>query len=557
MPAELCSPLGFTALAFECFALDKSAPKFFGFAELISGLALTLVVWTVADIRYKFRIDTAFLPIRRLSVVITIIVGFLALMTDYWRAQQLRVPVGDWLTPESWQALLAAAFFFVLALWLWRAFFSPVKFNAINAKKFAIAVEKRLLRGSATELAIVGDELAKSAKRIVKHAVDDSFPDKVSKTSARATWLLMAMASPKFCTAVVEGSPRLIVSVFNAVRDQRKHSAEISIFAKNIVAAAIENRNSFLYHEQDYYESGLEGLTRPVTTALCGNPWLVRHIDDLLNPAYSKDRPWDLEQWKAYFRLVLAAFTSHVGGGAASSKPHSLHLAFRKIGSFYADLRHDLQLDDLKYGDDLDARLREVAKVINSMVAILDQQRDAGKRRVEHALQDIAELIFSLIKAASSVRKPRRVSRKIQHTLIWQEILNSAELRTPTGLTIHALVQAKLMASIRSIPNLDSARLLGYSLNVLGFEPPKPDDPYGSPWRNFHIDCIDWVQRNIARLLTQHRRLASECFVEGMSFDNQHNRLVICYPADEFGEVTPDYLDVDPAPEPKPQGNPA
>ncbi len=102
MPIEQYYPFNLpwlAFLAFDCFALDKTAPKYFGFAELISGLALTLVVWTVADLRYKFRIDTAFLPVRRASVAITITVGLLALLTDHWRASQSRVPLGDWLTP--------------------------------------------------------------------------------------------------------------------------------------------------------------------------------------------------------------------------------------------------------------------------------------------------------------------------------------------------------------------------------------------------------------------------------------------------------------------------
>jgi len=552
MPIEQCYPFNLpwlAFLAFDCFALDKTAPKYFGFAELISGLALTLVVWTVADLRYKFRIDTAFLPVRRASVAITITVGFLALLTDHWRASQSRVPLGDWLTPESWQLLLGGGFFLVLATWLWLAFFLPARFNCWNAKNFACSVEGRLLRGSPTELAIVGDELARSVSRILNYAPDNFTADQITKRQEHALRLLMAMGSPKFCRAVVEGSPRLIVNLFNAVSNQLKYSDEIKIIAKNLVTAAIENRNSFLYHEQDFYESGLEGITRPVSTALCQNPQLVRHIDTLLSPEYSRRKPWDIDQWKAYFRLVLQVFTVHVGGGAAS-KPNSLHWAYLQIEGIYSDLTEDLQLTDLRFNDDLDLRLRTLGTLIQDMVTVLDDLDQQGKIYVEHASEDIAYIIFSLVEAASSVRKPRRVSSKIQYTLIWDNILNSSELRTPAGGKILKLVHSMLLNSIVKAPNLDSVRLMGYCLNVMGFKPSEKDEEYSSAWRDLHIDFIAWVKRDIASLLKAYPAMARECFVDGMSYDEQGSRLVIHDAGKDEGEGSYMYLEVDPATEP-------
>jgi hypothetical protein len=554
MPIEQCYPFNLTSLAslaFDCFALDKTAPKYFGFAELISGLALTLVVWTVADLRYKFRIDTAALPVRRASVAITLIVGILALLTDHWRASQSRVPVGGWLTPESWQLLLGGSFFLVLAAWLWLAFFRPARFSPWNARKFAHSVERRLLRGSPTELAIVGDELARSVSRIVNYAPDTCTADQITKTQQHALRLLMAMGSPKFCRAVVEGSPRFIINLFNSVGNQRKYSGEIKIIAKNLVTAAIENRNSFLYHEQDFYESGLEGITRPVTTALCQNPQLVRHIDTLLSPEYSRRKPRDIDQWKAYFRLVLQVFTVHVGGGAAS-KPNSLHWAYLQVEGIYSDLTEDLQLTDLRFNDDLDLRLRTLGTLIQDMVTVLDGLDQQGEAYVDHASEDIAGLIFSLIEAASSVRMPRRVSRKIQYTLIWDDILNSSELRTAAGGKILKLVHSMLWNSITKSPDLDSFRLMGFCLNVMGFKPSEKEKKYGSAWRDLHVDFIAWVKRDIASLLKAYPGMARECFVDGMSYDEQNSRLVIHYAGEDGSEGSYKYLEVDPATEPNP-----
>lgn len=552
MPIEQCYPFNitwFASLAFNCFALDKTAPKYFGFAELISGLALTLVVWTIADLRYKFRIDTAALPVRRASVAVTLVVGVLALLTDHWRASQSRVPVGWLMTPESWQLLLGGSFFLVLAAWLWSAFFHPARFNTRNARNFAVTVERRLLRGAPSELAIIGDELARSISRIVKLAPYNCPIDQITEPQKCALRLLSAMGSPKFCRAMVEGSPKLIINLFNAVNDQRKYGGGVEIIAKNLVTAAIENRNSFLYNEQDYYVSGLEGITRPVTTALCKTPELIRHVDTLLSPEHLRRAPWDIDQWSAYFRLVLEAFTVHVKGSAAA-KPNSLHWAYRRIEGIYSDLTEDLQLADLRFNDDLDLRLRTLGTLIKDMVTVLERLEPQDKANVDQTTQDIAGLIFSLIESASSVRKPRRVSRAIQHKLIWDELLNSMELRTETGKKILSQVHTRLRNSVIKAPNLKSVRLVGYCLNVMGFEPRGEDDSFGSTWRDLHVWFITWVKRDIASLLKRYPRMARECFVDGMSYDEQNSRLVIHYAGEDESEGSYDYLEVDPAPTP-------
>ncbi|MFE8046912.1 hypothetical protein [Brenneria goodwinii] len=555
MPLEQCYPFNLTSLtslAFDCFALDKTASKYFGFAELISGLALTLVVWTVADLRYKFRIDTASLPVRGASLVITSIVGVLTLLTDYWRTSQSRVPAGGWLTPESWQLLLGGVFFLVLVVWFWLAFFRPARFSRWNSAKFARSVEAYLLRGSPSELPIIGDELASSISRIVSHAPVNLSENNITKTQLHALRLLMAMGSPKFCRAVVERSPRLIINLFNAVSDQNKYSDEIKIIAKNLVTAAIENRNSFLYSEQDFYTSGLEGITRPVTKALCQCPELVRHIDTLLNPDYSRRAPWDIDQWNAYFRLVLEAFTTHVEALPAP-KPYSLRLAYPKIERIYFDLTENLELKELRNNDDLYLRLRTLETFIKGMVIVLDDLAQQGKSYVEHAPQDIAKLIFNLIKAASSVRKPRKVSKKIQHSMIWEDILNSSELHTDTGRIILKQIHFMLLNSIKKSPNLDSVRLLGYCLNVMGFKPPEENEEFGSTWRDLHIELISWVKREIASLLNKYPRMARECFVDGMSYDEQNSRLKIHYVWEDGSEDYYEYLDVDPCPVTNPE----
>ena len=50
---------------FLCFVpLDANAPKFFGFSEFLSALALIVLAWTTTDVRYRFRVMAAPLPLQ-------------------------------------------------------------------------------------------------------------------------------------------------------------------------------------------------------------------------------------------------------------------------------------------------------------------------------------------------------------------------------------------------------------------------------------------------------------------------------------------------------------
>ncbi|MDN8924031.1 hypothetical protein Q0P01_14750, partial [Staphylococcus aureus] len=58
--------------------------KIFGFSEFLASLALLVVVFTVTDIRYKFRISIAPIPIYKITFVVITLVGLISLITDIW-----------------------------------------------------------------------------------------------------------------------------------------------------------------------------------------------------------------------------------------------------------------------------------------------------------------------------------------------------------------------------------------------------------------------------------------------------------------------------------------
>ena len=94
-------------LGLACFPMDENGQKFFGFSEYLAALALMVVAWTIADVRYKFRISTAAFPILNLSYYLLSFVGIATLITDVSRAGKKCAIYGDFFTPSEWQGLLA------------------------------------------------------------------------------------------------------------------------------------------------------------------------------------------------------------------------------------------------------------------------------------------------------------------------------------------------------------------------------------------------------------------------------------------------------------------
>ncbi|WCF27545.1 hypothetical protein [Xylella fastidiosa] len=156
-----------------CFIpLDGSGQTFFGFSEFLTGLALMVLAWTIADVRYRFRIQVAPLPLLGMSFYVVAAIGLLTLLTDLWRAEQWLVPRGILLTPAVWQALLGGAFLLTILTWAWLGFIRPPTYGQYNAARFQQTLYRIILNGSPTELAVIADELAHSAQALVQHATN-------------------------------------------------------------------------------------------------------------------------------------------------------------------------------------------------------------------------------------------------------------------------------------------------------------------------------------------------------------------------------------------------
>src|SRR5262245_42580689 len=140
LPAEC--PLGLCLVAPE-----RAEQPIFGFAEFVTALALLVVLYTVTDVRIRFRILIAPVPLYLVTLVLLTFIGVGKLLADFWFAH-------EWPLPEVlanqvlWQSVFGLLFLFVVVSWLWFAFLRPPVFGKRNFRRFAHSLYRYILRGS-------------------------------------------------------------------------------------------------------------------------------------------------------------------------------------------------------------------------------------------------------------------------------------------------------------------------------------------------------------------------------------------------------------------------
>lgn len=547
------------------FPLDPNAPKIFGFSEFLAGLALMVLAWTIGDVRYRFRVQTAPIPLRGFTFTVITAVGVLTLLTDLWRAEQWLVPAGSLLSPASWQALLAGSFLLTFLTWAWFAFIRPPIYGKRNAKQFAQSLYRFILKGSSEELAVIADELSYSSRALVHHATakrspyaqDDEQQRKVPKVESYANDLLMLIADKKFCRVIVESSPGTALGIFQEMQDASK-CVHVEIFSKNILNEALGNSESFIFHEAGAYESGLIGHHKPLTQAMFSNYKIVEVVGTLLDPDFKSQQNWNAYQWEGYSRVVLMTLRDYVSNHFWSH-PFTLYRAKGYIENAASDLYTLNGVVSSAWDKDVLARLRVAVDFISKAAEILDEANVSDnlvwRIRSSHGVAEktfydhLAEMILEVASAASFVTSPYWECWVVQHNSVWSKFFNNHKLATHAGKLIKFKARRLLYNEIIGMcdfPNFKGAKMLGLCLNVMGFVHKKGG--YGKSSYALHVATLSWVKNNYIALYARNPRLADACLVGNISYDSDNLRLVKTTPAEGLRtEPRYEYLDLAPA----------
>ena len=240
-----------------------------------------------------------------------------------------------------------------------------------------------------------------------------------------ANQILLLIADKRFCRAIVGSSPGTALAAFIAIGETKKYGIQVGTFARNVVNEALTNRDSFLFHEAEGYDSGLIGYAKPLSQAMFSNYSMLETIGTLLDPAVEKKWKWDAVQWEAYCRVVLITFKDYV---EKSLWTHSFVLvrAMDNIQRAASDLYKVDGIPNIAWDEDVLARLRVVVEFIKDAVKILDKKkvpkhfslRVREKTGVGNVYDHLASMIVEVILYASSVKSPPRLSWWIQHNSV-------------------------------------------------------------------------------------------------------------------------------------------
>lgn len=546
MTREICS-------WFFCFVpvTTTHITKIFGFSEFLTALALFAVIYTVTDVRFKFRIAVTPGSLYVGTFVLISIIGLQTLLTEVWIAQGWWVPKDTWFTYATWQGIFGLLFLGIFLTWMYYAFISPPIFGRRNAHRFAQELYRYILRGNDEELKVIANELARSAKALIhhsrclrpRHSMDKKLHQKVNmkaRVDDYAHDILLLIANRKLCRQIVAASPVTAQAFFEEMTSINKFDIPIGQFARNISSEAVAQKESFLYEEAEGYTSGLMGYLKPVSWAVYGNYLLVEGLasNTVASPLdihFEEQWAWNAKQWEAYCRAILITLKDCLEKECGSQNSYALNRAFEDIKSAYRDLYKLNEMPEA-FNTDIYERLQVAVKFVKDAVELIDQQKSPPKplNRVRYGTapkniyDQLALLIFDICVAASRVTSPPDTCWAIHYNSVWGTFFGGIYEGIAWKIVrfkVRRLLYDEI-AELTNWPNYKGSRILGFCLNVLGvsFRPRKHDifrDGYA-----LSKAARAWTSNNYLSLRHVNPDVAESVLIGSLSFDEVDSRLV-------------------------------
>lgn len=549
-----------------CFhRLPEGIPQVFGFSEYLTGLALMVIAWTLADYRYHFRLETAAFPIKDISFWSLSCLGLLAIATDVWRAEGFWVPSGPVFSPVGWQVFLAFFFLCLFLSWAWFGLMSPSRLGKRNAERFKDAVQKRVLSGGEQELALLADELKFSAEQIVTLA--PSRFDKELKGAGLATRdLLLTLADPRFCNVVVSQRPVLAMRLYDYLGKQDGNRVGFNHLSMNLATAAFTHENSVLVYETDGYATGFMGYARPFSRAFFGNSSLVEAVGSMFDVDYRTKEGWGKREWDLYARAILIFLEDRLTQSKDWSYSHSLYVALDSMTGFGAFTLSNVD-SNLANENRAFQRFSRSCKLMKDILTLLSKQPEidhyVSVKSDSHSLfSTIAENAYSLLETASYVQDQGFFCWEVQHNMAWSAIFRGFRTDNSNTRIIHKLVSRRVFDKIGEIgeygyPGYDAARLLGLCINIFVLNPTlqrSTSDKIDKSFFALKTAVLLWVRHHFSWLYSQFPEVAEAALVEKVQYDASNYRLVIKSTWLRRGHGRTLYFDVDQYVLPPPSG---
>ncbi|MFZ5453640.1 MAG: hypothetical protein ACOZF2_17420 [Thermodesulfobacteriota bacterium] len=546
------------------------ASPVFGFAAFVQALALLVIIYMITDIRYRFRLKIAPIPLFYLTFILIGIIGLGTLLTDIWFAKSWPMPF--FLADQAgWQGLFGFTFLFLAMMWIYYAFINPPIFSKKNCRSFGNALYGAILRGLDTELPIIANELGRSAKPLVKLSkqIINRRGDNIKKNEEKkkrkpnvgdfAHDILLMIGNRKLCRHIIASSPITAIEFFDAMTTNKKYHLPMAQFAKNISTEAIINKDSLLYHEDEGYDSGLIGYLKPFSQAIYGNYELVEALasnhGSPLDIHYKIVSSWDASQFEAYCRSVIITFESYLKSGRWSEHSLALYRAFENIKRSTIDIYKVNDIPSDYYSTDIFKRLTTAVNFVKETINFINLQqslpktklRVRGDRRHEDFYDHIANLMFEIILMAAQVTAPPDQCWTIHYNAVWSPFfvtLGDGNAWKIIQFKLRRLLYDEII-QLKELPNYQSSAILGFCLNVMGLKIRKKQ-LYNRNYYPLHQAVIAWATNNYLHLKNIQPDVAKSCLIGSISFDEQRDQLVKTYRKGLELEAPKEYLQLNP-----------
>lgn len=544
-------------ICIELTPIDASAPKFFGFSEFLTSLALMVLAWTTTDVRYRFRIECAPIPLKGITFGVVVIVGMLTLLTDLWRTEQWLVLTNIPLTIGSWQALMGGMLLLNFFLWIWFAFIRPATYGKLNAKRFTQALEKIILKGSKEDLSIIADELTQSIKNIVTYAMKEKTSQdahKLQKVQTHANKILELIADKNFCHAIATSSPATAITLYTEMENNNKYDIPVENFTKNLIGEAIIEKSSFIYRE-------ISGNKKPLSQALFSNYKMSEAIGTTLCPNITYVYKFDADQWKAYFLITLTVLKNY------NPQEHGIYSNTLKaaLDNAKQSTRDSYVLDtipDASYNNEYAKRIITTIEFTRKFIEKINEKEAPKNIKIKTIREDlpleeqviakdsiydnVASLMLGIVIDMSRVTNPAW-EKHISHFLM-PLLLGHDYQAVGIEKIIQAKFRRKIYNDIKSMgktPNQRAAREIRLILNTTDPRTPEHKRKHGSSILQKAV--LGWLKRSYDRLYRNNRKIAEICLGENTVYDNTNHRIVRKYVSPSKAGKAYIHLDIDPA----------
>ncbi|MCG9578216.1 hypothetical protein L1D14_18545 [Vibrio tubiashii] len=503
-----------------------STDTIFGFSEFISAFALLVIVYTITDFKYKFRITIAPINLKVLTFFLIIIIGFGTLISQLWVAQSWPTPSFN-LSQALWQSILALLFMMVLCLWIWFAFIYPPRFNRYNYKSYYQEMYRIIINGDENEINILSEELCLSISEIVNSSINT----KNNQLMKDSNSILLLMGDRRFCNSLAKNNPMTIITIFESLASLSSVPSNMGVVAANISTALIANKDSQLYHEDNWISSGLLGHLKPLGQRIYGDYRMVEHLGNHnvspfdINLNASID--WDEQQLRVYCQSISLCLKSYVEN---KRDPNLCSTLFRAIHQVQSLIPNTSELNDCQgnfYSTPASRRFRVILNFGKTMADILQESsinKENLKLRSQQQPNDIYDLVVEFyidcIHSSACIKTDHLALWVVQHNMVWNTLFFTEPKYSVRKIILHRLRRElfKEFELLTSLPNHKSARLLGYCLNVIWLNSSKKASS-----TNEHLlrkILVRWINKNFISLYNNYPNIAQSCLIGGISYNS-------------------------------------